>query len=267
MRVARRCGGDAPLAIQKEVLDVVSEFPGARRDVGPAQVEALLRIDARLEPVIAQLTQQYTTNYQKSTGVESRLWHSVFDLVKAFAAAYQAGAEVGLPAGRTTSAGARCCHGCWCASRLQGHRRQVPAVPLRHWIPAQWREFHELYEFARMRGWQSEQLVLGAGSFAHTGVSRREPVPEDAAADAARLRQLHAGPGRVGRPPARGLGAVARRSRRRPAPAPGFFVDLTGTQGLRRQDGTHTGGRVMYLDASPGLRADRRADALAPGEG
>ena len=50
-------GGDA-LAIQKEVLDVISEFPGARRDVAPAQVEALLRLDARLEPVIAELTSQ-----------------------------------------------------------------------------------------------------------------------------------------------------------------------------------------------------------------
>ena len=68
------------LSIQKEALDLVAEFPGARRDVGPGQVEALLRIDARLEPVIAQLTQQYTANYQKSTSVESRLWHAVFDL-------------------------------------------------------------------------------------------------------------------------------------------------------------------------------------------
>ena len=40
-----------------------------------------------------------------------------------------------------------------------------------HWIPAQWREFHELYEFARMRGWQREQLIYGAGAFARPGVS------------------------------------------------------------------------------------------------
>src|SRR6266496_3880463 len=61
------------IAIQKETLDLVAEFPGTRKDIGPSQVEALLKIDARLEPVIAQLTQQYATNYQKSTGVESRL--------------------------------------------------------------------------------------------------------------------------------------------------------------------------------------------------
>ena len=41
-----------------------------------------------------------------------------------------------------------------------------------HWIPAQWREFHELYEFARMRGWQREQLVFGAGAFAQARASR-----------------------------------------------------------------------------------------------
>ena len=84
------------IAIQKEALDLVAEFPGPRKEAGPAQVEALLRIDARLEPVIAQLTQQYTTNYQKSSAVESRLWHSVFDLVKAFTAAYQVALRAGL---------------------------------------------------------------------------------------------------------------------------------------------------------------------------
>ena len=41
------------LSIQKEALDLVAEFPGARRDVGPGQVEALLKIDARLEPVVS----------------------------------------------------------------------------------------------------------------------------------------------------------------------------------------------------------------------
>ncbi len=83
------------------------------------QVEALLRIDARLEPIIAQLTQQYTANYQKSTSVESRLWHSVFDLVKAFTAAYQIALKAGYPRA-TTSAGARSCRGSSCASRTTG---------------------------------------------------------------------------------------------------------------------------------------------------
>ena len=43
------------IAIQREALELVSGFPGARKEPGPGQVEALLRIDARIEPVIAQL--------------------------------------------------------------------------------------------------------------------------------------------------------------------------------------------------------------------
>ena len=78
-----------------------------------------------------------------------------------------------------------------------------------HWIPAQWREFHELYEFARMRGWQREQLVFGVGGIRQARRVVRAGIPEDAAADAPRLRQLHARPGRVGGAAARGLDAVA----------------------------------------------------------
>ena len=147
------------------------EFPGrARRSSGPRQVEALLRIDARLEPILAQLAQQYTTNYQKSTDVETRLWHAVFDLVKAFAAAYGAALRAGYP---------RADHKRWRALlpwvlvRLVHYRGidgKFRLFRYSHWIPAQWREFHELYEFARMRGWQREQLVYGVGTFSRPGV-------------------------------------------------------------------------------------------------
>jgi len=94
--IAELPAGDI-LAIQKEALDLVAGFPGARRDVGPAQVEALLRIDSRLEPVLAQITRQYTASYQKSSSVESRPWHAAFDLVKAFIGAYQLSLKSGYP--------------------------------------------------------------------------------------------------------------------------------------------------------------------------
>ena len=142
------------LSIQKEAQDLVASFPGARSEVRPGQVEALLRIDARLEPVVAQLTQQYTANYQKSTSVESQLWHAVFDLVKAFTAAYQLGLKAGYP-----RAGNKRWRAVlpWVLVRLahfKGIDGKFRLFRYGHWIPAQWREFHELYEFARMRGWQ-----------------------------------------------------------------------------------------------------------------
>jgi len=158
------------IALQKEALDLVAGFPDARRVIGPNQAEALLRVDARLEPVLAQLAQQYATNYQKSTDVETRLWHAVFDLVKAFAAAYAAVLRVGYP---------RAAHKRWellvpwVLVRLV-HYRGIDAkfrlFRYGTWVPAQWREFHELYEFARARGWQRNELAYGAGMFSRPGV-------------------------------------------------------------------------------------------------
>jgi hypothetical protein len=84
------------MEVQREALDVIAPFPGGRRKIGPGQAEALMRIDARLDPVIAQLIAQYTANYQRSSRVETRLWHAVFDLVKAFIAAYQAALRTGI---------------------------------------------------------------------------------------------------------------------------------------------------------------------------
>jgi len=239
-----------PAAIQKQALDLVSEFPGARRDVGPGQVEALLKIDARLEPVIAQLTQQYTANYQKSSAVESRLWHAVFDLVKAFIAAYNAALKSGYP--RAEQKRWRAIMP-WVLVRLAHYRGLDGKYRLfryGHWIPAQWREFHELYEFARMRGWQREQLVFGAGTFSRPGV-----YLEGEYLKTLLLMRLDSGnftPDQV-EWVAKQLEDWAPSLTLVPPPGAGatFLVDLTGTQGLRRLDRPHTGGRILFLDSSP----------------
>jgi hypothetical protein len=247
--IAALPGGD-PLSIQKEALELIAEFPGARRDVGPGQVEALLKIDARLEPIVAQLTQQYTANYQKSTGVESRLWHSVFDLVKAFTAAYGAALKAGYP--RADNKRWRAVLP-WVLVRLaffKGIDGKFRLFRYGHWIPAQWREFHELYEFARMRGWQREQLVLGIGAFSRPGVCVEQEYLKTLLLmrlDSGNFtpdqvewvgRQLEDWSPSLTLTPPPGSGA-------------GFYVDLTGTQGLRRHDRPHAGGRVLFLDATP----------------
>jgi hypothetical protein len=234
--------------IQREALELVSKFPGARRVAGPAQVEALLAIDARLEPILAQFAQQYTANYQKSTGVETRLWHAVFDLVKAFASAYGVALRSGYP---------RADHKRW--------RDLLPWILVRlvhykgldgkfrlfrygQWIPAQWREFHEFYEFARMRGWQREQLVYGAGTFSRMGVSVEQEYLKTLL-----LMRLDSGnftPDQV-EWVAKQLEGWAAALTLVPPPGTGanFHVDLTGSQGLRRQDKTPAGGRILFLDS------------------
>src|SRR4029078_8264863 len=116
-----------------------------------------------------------------------------------------------------------------------------------HWIPAQWREIHELYEFARTRGWhreggaagfrrptktQEQEYVatlllmrLDSGSFTPDQVEWVARALEDWV-DAVTLVPQH--------------GTHAN-----------FLVDLSGTHGLRRGDRPRAGGRVLYLDASP----------------
>ncbi|MEO8303426.1 MAG: hypothetical protein ABI724_04860 [Betaproteobacteria bacterium] len=238
------------MEIQKEALELVAKFPGARRVAAPAQAEALLRIDARLEPILSQLSQQYTTNYQKSTAVETRLWHAVFDLVKAFGSAYGAALRAGYPRADQNRWRELLP---WLLVRLvhfKGIDGKFRLFRYSQWIPAQWREFHELYEFARMRGWQREQLAYGAGMFSRAGVSVEQEYLKTLL-----LMRLDSGnftPDQV-EWVAKQLDGWAASLMLVPPPGVdgSFFVDLTGSQGLRRQDRTPAGGRVLLLDASP----------------
>jgi len=240
---------DAP-AIQKKALDLVGRIAEPGRQIGPQQVEALLKVDARLEPVIAELTQSYTANYQTSTDVELRRWHLVFDLIKVFAAAYQAALRVGYP--RADDRRWRAVLP-WALVRLAYYKGQDGKFRLfrfSRWTPTQWREFHELYEFARMRGWQREQLVLGAATFSRPGICLEQEYLQtlllmrldsgNFTADQVEwiARQLEDWSPSLMLVPPPGNGAT-------------FYVDLTGAQGLRRHDHPHTGGRVLFLDVSP----------------
>ncbi len=238
------------MAIQKEALELVTKFPGARRVAGPAQAEALLRIDARLEPVLSQLSAQYTTNYQKSTAVETRLWHGVFDLVKAFVAAYSAALRAGYP--RADQKRWRDLLP-WVLVRLvhyKGTDGKFRLFRYSQWIPAQWREFHELYEFARMRGWQREQLAYAEGMFSKAGVSVEQEYLKSLL-----LMRLDSGnftPDQV-EWVAKQVDGWSASLTLVPAPGPAgsLFVDLTGSQGLRRQDRAPAGGRVLFVDVGP----------------
>src|SRR5947199_9279630 len=141
-----------PLKVQSEVLELVASFPGGRRRLGPAQAEALLHIDARCEPILSQLTAQYTANYQRSSGVETRLWHGVFDLVKAFTAAYQATLKAGYAAGEEKRWKVVLPRELGRLAHYKGMDGRFRFFRYGHWIPAQGRERDELYEFRRIGG-------------------------------------------------------------------------------------------------------------------
>ncbi|MDQ6619565.1 MAG: hypothetical protein M3Z31_07695 [Pseudomonadota bacterium] len=241
--------GDS-LAIQRDALDLVSQYPGKRREPGIHQVEALLRIDAHLEQAVADLTQQYTATYSKSSSVESRLWHAVFDLVKAFTAAYQLALKAGYPHAENKRWRAILP---WVLVRL-AHYKSIDGkfrlFRYGQWIPAQWRELHELYEFARMRGWQREQLVFGSAPFSRPGVCVEQEYLQTLL-----LMRLDSGnftPDQV-EWVSRQVEDWAPTLALVPPPGSGasFYVDLNGTTGLRRLDRPHAGGRILFLDAGP----------------
>lgn len=237
-------------ALQKEALEVVAGYPGPRKEVGAAQAEALLRIDARLEPVIAELTRQYTQNCQKSSSIETRLWHTVFDLVKAFLAAYNASLKAGYARAENKHWRAALP---WILVRLahyKGLDGKYRLFRYGQWIPAQWRELHELYEFARMRGWQREQLVFGAAAFPVPGITFEQEYLK-----ALLLMRLDSGnftPDQV-EWVAKHMDDWVPSLSLVPPPGEGagFYVDLTGTQGLRRREKRALAGRVQMLDAGP----------------
>jgi hypothetical protein len=235
---------------RRKALDLVGRMVEPGRQIGPRQVEALLVIDAWLEPAIAELTREYTASYQKSSDVELKLWQQAFDLLKAFAAAYQAALRVGYP--RADDRRWRAVLP-WILVRLAFYKGQDGKFRLfrfSKWNAAQWREFHELYEFGRMRGWQREQLVLGAAPFSRPGVCLEQEYLQTLL-----LMRLDSGNFTADQ-----VEWIARQLEDwTPSlmlvPPPGdtatFFVDLTGAQGLRRHDRSHTGGRVLYLDVGP----------------
>ena len=238
------------LEVQREVLELVTSFPGSRRRIGPGQAEALLHIDARCEPIVAQLTAQYTANYQRSSGIETRLWHGVFDLVKAFTAAYQATLKAGYAAGEQKRWKTVLPRVLVRLAHYKGIDGKFRLFRYGHWIPAQWRELHELYEFARMRGWQREALAHGAGTF-----SQPDRSLEHEYVRALLLMRLDSGnftPDQV-EWVSRSLEEWTQSVTLVPPPGTGanFFVDLSGTQGLKRQDRPQPGGRLMFLDATP----------------
>jgi len=237
-------------ALRLAVAALLAQSAAAFAQPDPAQAEALLRIDARFEPVLAQLAQQYATNYQKSTDVETRLWHAVFDLVKAFVAAYGAVLRAGYP-----RADQKRWHALlpWILVRLvhyKGIDGKFRLFRYGSWIPAQWRDLHELYEFARMRGWQREQLVFGAAAFAVPGITFEQEYLK-----ALLLMRLDSGnftPDQV-EWVAKHLDDWVPSLSLVPPPGDGagFYVDLTGTQGLRRREKRALAGRVQMLDTGP----------------
>ena len=233
---SRRCRTVDALAIQKEALELVAGFPGARKRRRARAGRGAAAHRRALEPVLAQLTQQYTQNYQKSTDVESRLWHSVFDLVKAFIAAYQRVAQGRLPARRQQALARDPAVGPRAPRALPRARRQVTGCSATATgFPRSGASSTSSTSSRACAAGSASSSCYGAGAFAQPGVSFEQEYLKTLL-----LMRLDSGnftPDQVewvarqldDWTPSLTLVPPPRRRR-------GFFVDLTGTQGLRRRD-------------------------------
>ena len=176
-----------PMGSQKEALELVANFPGARKEAGPNQVDALLRVDARMESVITHFTQQYCENYQKSSSVESRLWHAAFDLIKAFIAAYQNALKAGYPRAEQKRWRAILP---WVVVRLahyKGLDAKYRLFRYSHWIPAQWREYPRARRIRAHARLAARAARAGRQRLRQVERVVRAGIREDADADAASI--------------------------------------------------------------------------------
>jgi hypothetical protein len=76
-----------PVATRERVVGALSNSPRDTAMRAP-RVEALLKLDARLESLVAELIATYTAAYDKSAENELRTWQAAFDIIKLFVAAY-----------------------------------------------------------------------------------------------------------------------------------------------------------------------------------
>ena len=159
--------------------------PRSREDgasIGPAQVERRCCVDARLEPIISQLTAQYTANYQRSSSVETpplarrlRLGErrSPQRIEATLKAGYAAGEQkrwntvlprVLVQASRTSR---RSTASSACSATATG-------------LPAQWRELQRPSTNLRAcAAGSAKPLAFGGGSFIQPGVSLEQEYIRD----------------------------------------------------------------------------------------
>ncbi len=213
------------------------------------QLQALVMLDDALAPKAAELTAQYVANVRTVGALEKRLWASVYDLTLGFIAAYDFLMRE-LP------------------QRMDAKRWQAGLLPLlvrlmRHrgidakfrlfryeqWIPGRWRDLHSSYALACRQGIDKTSTeVAGADGPRQTTIEREYLHTL--------LLQLM-NTGNLAPPQVEWLNSklaawssgVALTAHAKSAE--GFYVDLSGVEGLRRKRFQPTGGQFLYLDSSP----------------
>ena len=153
----RSSPGEDPINAQQSVCDAI---PGILESNQPRadQLDALLGLDQRAKRISTQLLTRYVEGNGQSRSFERRVWVSALRLSQTFHQAY----EHFFGHLENTSDVYFLAHAHSVVARLFFHRRiefLLRFIRYKKRIPEQWKELHETYRIAQMRGWTTQSVA------------------------------------------------------------------------------------------------------------
>ncbi len=251
---------------QQHVMRAFDGMRASRREADLNRVAAVEYLDAALGADRRQLLKQYVENAEGAARLSERIWQATHELAQGFVFAYQwlLDAALAQPANLR-----------WrpvlplLFTRLvhyYGTDAKLRVFRFERWIPAKWRELHEIYVRAVEAGVDKQPCVLS-----NAGQGGTQWTVEQEYLFVLLVHQLNTGnlaPSELDWASAQ-LRAWARRLTLDSAPrAPeGFLVDLAGRAGLARRTGSDAGSLLRYLDTTPlAEQLERTVQALRQAE-
>ncbi|MDQ6618099.1 MAG: hypothetical protein M3Z31_00125 [Pseudomonadota bacterium] len=235
---------------QQQVMRAFETMRHNRKPVDLARANAVVFLDAALGADRRQLIKQYVENVETAPSTTNRLWQALQELTQAFVFGYKAALEQAIAQSATAK---------WKAvvpmlfARLihyHGTDSKLRVFRFERWIPAKWKELHELYARAVELGVDRAPTALGSSAANVT-----QWTVEQEYINVLLMHQLNTGnltPAELDWGSAQ-LRAWTRRltldaSSRSPD---GFVVDIAGKAGLVRRGGGEPRGTARYLDTTP----------------
>ena len=251
---------------QQHVMRAFDGMRASRREADLNRVAAIEYLDAALGADRRQLLKQYVENAEGAARLSERIWQATHELTQGFVFAYQwlldaALAQPANPRWRPVLPllFTRLLH-------YYGTDAKLRVFRFERWIPAKWRELHEIYVRAVEAGVDKQPCVLS-----NAGQGGTQWTVEQEYLFVLLVHQLNTGnlaPSQLDWASAQ-LRAWARRLTLDSAPrAPeGFLVDLAGRAGLARRTGSDAGSLLRYLDTTPlAEQLERTVQALRQAE-
>jgi hypothetical protein len=251
---------------QQHVMRAFDGMRQSRKEADLNRVAAVEYLDAALGADRRQLLKQYVENAEGAARLSERIWQATHELAQGFVFAYQSLLEDALAQPQNAR---------WkpvlplLFTRLvhyYGTDAKLRVFRFERWIPAKWRELHEIYSRAVEAGVDRLPCVLSSA-----GQGSAQWTVEQEYLFVLLVHQLNTGnlaPSELDWASAQ-LRAWARRLTLDSLPrgTEGFLVDLAGRAGLARRTGNDAGSLLRYVDTTPvAEQLERTIQALRQAE-